>query len=80
VAHVGAARVQRQARERRMADALVQPRRCLDTAAGRRLMALLVGGGIGPPEQTGLRLACPRAAFRSGWPQIWMRNLAGYLK
>jgi hypothetical protein len=43
-------------------------------------MALPVDGGIGLPEQTGLRLACPRAAFRSTWPQIWMRNLADYLK
>ena len=56
------------------------PARCVDAAAGRRLMAVPVDGGIGPPEQTGLRLACPGAALRSAWPQIWMRNLADYFK
>jgi hypothetical protein len=47
-----------------------RPAKSLDAAAGRRLMALLVDGGIGPPEQTGLRLACPRVALRSAGPQI----------
>jgi hypothetical protein len=33
-------------------------------------MALPVYGGIGPPERTGLRLACSRPALRPAWPQI----------
>jgi len=46
------------------------PARRLDDTAGRLLMVLPVYGGIGPPERTGLRLACPRTALRSAWPHV----------
>ena len=78
VARVGAARVPARRVDRRMSGALAQSGQ--DAAVGGQLMALPVDGGIGPPERTGLRLACPRAALRLPGRRRRMRNLADYLK
>jgi hypothetical protein len=74
VAHVGAARVRRQARRSahggawRRADPV--RRVPLDAAVGGQLMACRFTAGSAHRNRTGLRLACPRTALRSAWPQV----------
>jgi hypothetical protein len=84
VAHVGAARVQRQVRRsahgRRAGP--VRPG-AWGAVAGWPLPALSAYGGIGPPERTGSRLACSRAASSSALPGaagIGCVTLADYVK